>query len=141
MKVLETILLVDDSMSTNLLNKELLLSMDLAKHIEMASNGKEALDYIRSEGEYKDAQEKYPKPDLILLDINMPLMNGLEFLEEYDKIDAKYRGKEGVVISMLTQKFDPKEYDQTRDKLGAKDYLVKPLNKEDLLEMWDKFMY
>ena len=71
------ILLVEDSPGDVRLTVEALKDAKLSNHIGIASDGVEALEYLRREGEFSDA----PRPDLILLDLNMPRMDGREVLK------------------------------------------------------------
>ena len=92
---LNCILLIDDDKPTNFINEVVIKQLDCAEKIVVVQNGSEALDYLKS----KDDGE-HPQPDLIFLDINMPAMNGWEFLEKYTELDKKQHGK--VVVIMLT---------------------------------------
>lgn len=71
MKKLNCVLLVDDDITTNFLNESLIEEMDIAKQIMVAQNGKEALELIE-----RYFNEESSCPQLILLDINMPVMDG-----------------------------------------------------------------
>ena len=86
---LKEILLIDDSKGTNSLNKRLLREMDVAEHISTELNGRLALDYLLS----KNEKGNYPSPDIIFLDINMPIMDGYQFLKEFKSV-KKRRGLE-----------------------------------------------
>jgi len=141
MKKLKTILLIDDSKSTNLFNERLIKSMDLCEHVEVKENGKDALDYIMQEGEFSGKSVGFPKPDLIIVDIEMPVMGGFEFVQKYHSIDPKFKSPEGVIISMLTQNYSADKYKTSKDKLGVHDFIVKPLDDEGIMDLWDKFVY
>ena len=78
MKTLECIMLVDDDADTNFYNKIVLEQTDATNEIVVFENGKDALMYL---------EKGNNKVDLILLDINMPIMNGWQFLEHYEKLD------------------------------------------------------
>lgn len=106
MKKINCILLVDDNPADNYYNKFIIKDADVCNHIQTALNGVEALSYLRkSEEDIKS--ESFPKPDIIFLDINMPRMNGFEFLEEYKKLDESLRSK--VLIIMLTTSLNPED--------------------------------
>ena len=96
---LNCILLVDDDEITNFLNKKILENIDAAAHILSVESGEEALDYLERAGKYEYAE--LPKPDLILLDINMPGIDGFEFMERYKTLTGRQKGD--MVIVMLTK--------------------------------------
>jgi CheY-like chemotaxis protein len=72
------ILLVDDNIGDVVLTKEALKGVDFTNRVNTARDGIEALEFLRREGRFADA----PRPDLVLLDINMPRKNGCEVLDE-----------------------------------------------------------
>jgi signal transduction histidine kinase len=125
---LNCILLVDDNDLTNIFNKRFLERTRIAKNIFTVKNGQQALDYLSHQDKYADI-EKYPDPDLILLDINMPVLTGWEFLEEFKKFDEKLK-KQKVII--LTTSPSPEDEEKARGILEVSDYKVKPLTKEIL---------
>jgi CheY-like chemotaxis protein len=95
------------------------------------NTGSEALDYLRS---IKDESEH---PDLILLDINMPGMNGWEFLEEYERLDKRSQGK--IVIIMLTTSDNIDDLERAKKWSFVSDYITKPLTKETMKEISNKY--
>ena len=125
MKRLSGILLIDDNETSNFLNERLLKRMDLTDHIQVVTNGKQALDYLE-----KVSREpgQHVKPELILLDINMPVLDGFEFLDLFQQLDARVR--EGVRIAMLSTSNHP----QDTGKAGEYNafYLTKPLTIEKM---------
>jgi CheY-like chemotaxis protein len=82
MPKLSTVLLVDDDSTTNFLNKKLLLRLGVTDNIRVALNGQEALHEVR---EHCRAQPT-DCPVLVFLDINMPVMNGIQFMEAYQQL-------------------------------------------------------
>ncbi len=121
MDKLNCVLLVDDDETTNFVNQMLLEHMEVTRQVLVALNGKEALDVIRQQCGQQCC------PELILLDINMPEMNGFEFLEAYEKLEFAH--KQSVVIVMLTTSLNPKDVDRVRD-MPIKDFLNKPLTED-----------
>ena len=87
-KPLKLILLVDDDEATNFLHKIMINDAGCAQGIHVAKNGKEAIEYLTNA-----IEGKYPQPDLIFLDINMPVMNGWEFLDEFEQIKNQINKK------------------------------------------------
>ena len=123
MEKLTSVLLVDDDETTNFVNEMLLEDLDVTQQILVAHNGQEALEVIQQR-----CQEGLC-PRLILLDINMPVMNGFEFLEAYEQLD--FPNKQSVVIVMLTTSLNPKDVDRLRS-LPNHGFLNKPLKRETI---------
>jgi len=88
-------------------------------------NGEEALDFIKNNTE--DIH-----PELILLDINMPVMDGFEFLQEYNKVD--FNGKLKPHIIMLTTSTNPTDVDKVK-KSDITGYINKPLTESKIMEI------
>lgn len=118
-------LLVDDDATTNFLNKLLLgTTMRVAKEVLVAENGAEALRILQERCSPPDGPGC---PELILLDMNMPVMNGLAFLEAYFALPAERRRH--TVVAMLTTSLNP--LDQARvQQLPITGFLNKPLTKD-----------
>jgi CheY-like chemotaxis protein len=135
--VISNILLVDDDKTSIFLQTHLLT--DVCKYegnIEVCYNGKTALDFIKGQGEVHSNGGDLILPELILLDINMPIMNGFQFLENYGQLDAKLRG--GIVISMLTSSLNSLDKEKAEAFMEVSDFITKPLEKEALLEIVEK---
>lgn len=121
MKQLDSILLIDDDTITNFLHKRLLDELGVARKIYICENGQKALDFLQ------DCAQRQAWPALIFVDINMPVMSGIEFLEEYKA--RNYHQLFPGVVKVLTTSVNPK--DVTRiNQLGIAPCLVKPLIKE-----------
>jgi len=126
-KKLNCILLVDDNESDNYIHKRIIQIAGIADHIEIAEHGQEAIDLLNANKcEKPDCSVSHP--DLIFLDINMPVMNGWEFLEEYRQFADFQKGE--VVIKMLTTSLNPSDITKTQQVLGDDCLLFKPLTLE-----------
>ena len=122
---LNCILLVDDDPDDNFFHQRIINKMNITYSIAIAKNGVEALEYLR-----KDNQVI---PELIFLDINMPMVNGWEFLDEYKNLDPKQKAP--ITIMMLTTSANPddiKRANEIEDVTGIK---TKPLSVEMLNEI------
>ncbi len=130
MPKLRCTLLVDDDSTTNYLNRKLLEKLDVTDRVLVALNGHEALAVLTAE-----CTEASPTcPALIFLDINMPLMNGFDFLEAYQQLPLAQR--RAIVIVMLTTSMHPRDM-QRLEALPVAGFLSKPLNAakvHDLLQ-------
>lgn len=119
------ILLVEDSPSDALLAKEAFLEAKVANRLHHVPDGMEAMAFIRREGCYADA----PRPDLILLDLNMPRKDGREVLSEI-KADPDL-----MMIPVLVMTSSQAESDVIRSyKLHCNGYVVKPLDFQQFTE-------
>lgn len=125
MHKLRHILLVDDDTINNFINEKLLKKLNSADKITVALNGEEAIKFLDNIN--SDDENDYP--DLILLDINMPVMDGFEFLEKYKNLD--FPNKQSVIIVMLTTSTNPNDTEKL-NKSGISGYINKPLTEEKI---------
>ena len=129
---LNSILLVDDDNMTNFVNERTIARMNIVDKIHVVKNGKEALDFIYKTGMYSGRTESSPPPNIIFLDINMPVMDGYEFL----KIFRKLSGDEDhqvliVLLSAAVTDEDLSEFGEMSSFRSIKiDYATKPLTTE-----------
>lgn len=121
------IALVDDDEVTNFLNKRLVESTGLFNHVLTFGNGKEILDYMMEGNEIE--------PNVILLDINMPIMNGFEFLERHKELPTS--NKADVIIAMLTTSLLDKDKAKA-EKLDITEYVEKPLSNDKLKQLLER---
>ncbi len=131
---LNCILLVDDDEPTNFLNKMTLEQTGCTRHISVAQSGQEALDYLRGCG--TDAG-KQPRPDLIFLDINMPAMDGWEFIDRYRSLPSAQ--KADIVLIMLTTSLNPDDELKTRTIPEVAGFENKPLSQMRLEQLLQKY--
>ena len=126
---LKCILLIDDDDDDNYFHKMIIDEMNITEHVEVALNGLEALNYLKNENQYK--------PDLVFLDINMPKMNGWEFLEAHSKLSKEQKAKEIVV--MLTTSSNPEDKKRAEQYSEVTDFNSKPLTKEMLTVILERY--
>ena len=124
-----TILLVDDNRMDVELTLDAFRQSRLANAINIASSGVEALDYLFGRGKFSD-RNTYPLPDLILLDLKMPGVDGFEILKQVKSAPGIQR----IPIIILT--VSREEGDRTMSfDLGANSYLVKPVSFMGLMNI------
>ena len=122
---LNCILLVDDDPDDNMYHQIIINEMNIVNRIDIALNGLEALAYLKKENQ--------PPPELIFLDINMPKMNGWEFLDQYKHLDKKQKAR--VVIMILTTSANPDDIKRAKEIEDVTGFETKPLTKEMLTEI------
>lgn len=125
-------MLVDDNKVDNFFHERVIRKCDAANIIITKESAQEALDYLRNK-ENNDA----PHPNVIFLDINMPGMNGWEFIEEYEKLDKDLQSQ--MVVIMLTTSQNPDDEVLAKTRSIIADFKTKPLNKEILEEVAVKY--
>jgi CheY-like chemotaxis protein len=123
------VLSVEDSENDRLLLQRAFRHLSCLRLTSCVSDGAEAISYLEGSGEYSD-RLKYPFPDLVILDIKMPVMNGFELLKW---MKHQCWGKKPVVV-LLTSSALTEDIDEG-SALGAELYLVKPVTKDGLIEM------
>ncbi len=124
------LLLVDDDPVSNFIHENLLEEMQVSRHIGIAYNGKEALAYIEEHWHDENKPVAHFPEKLILLDINMPVMDGFEFLENYQKIARK----DEILVAILSSSNNEKDL-QKASGFQVRHYLQKPLDKEKLMQL------
>ena len=125
-------MLIDDNKDDNFYHERIIKKNNKADVVITKQSGREALEYLKN----KNVQES-AHPDLIFLDINMPGMNGWEFLEEYNKLDREFQGQ--IIIVMLTTSENPDDKAKAKALNILSDFKTKPLTKEMLDEIIDKY--
>ncbi len=125
MKKLRKTSIVDDDRIYIFGLSKLIEMNDFCQEIQVFNNGKEALDTF-----LKDIEAGNELPEVILLDINMPVMDGWEFLDEYVKVKHKIKNK--VKIYMVSSSVNLSDLDKAKTYDDIVDYVVKPIKSSDL---------
>ena len=125
MQKLTKVLLVDDDSTTNFLNVTLLSRVEVAEQLLVAQNGEEALQTLE---QVCNESPDSTGPMLMLLDVNMPVMNGIEFLEAYYQHPLAQKCQ--LVIVMLTTSEHSRDLERIKAVPLAADILSKPLTRE-----------
>lgn len=119
----KTCLLIDDNYIDNFVTRKIIEGSNFAESIIVVRSATEAINSLR---------DGLVKPDVIFLDVRMPLMSGFEFLEEYDKIDID---KENIKIFMLSSSLDPLDMRKSTDNKYITQFIHKPLTQKALEEL------
>lgn len=117
-------LLIDDNYIDNFVTRRILESSNFAEEIAVRQSATEAISAL------KDGSVR---PDVIFLDLRMPLMNGFEFLTEFEKIEIE--GKDSIKIFMLSSSLDPTDVKRSTENKYVVQFIHKPLTHKILEEL------
>lgn len=115
-------MLVDDDEDDNFFHEKAIIDNQLSVNVIIQDSAQKALNYLKAKND--------PSTELIFLDINMPGMNGWEFLAEYEKLDKDLQSK--AIIIMLSTSSNPNDIAKAKSWDFVYDYITKPLTKEKL---------
>jgi CheY-like chemotaxis protein len=116
--------LIDDDKVYQFTSKMLLEATQLTSRITTFFNGQEAIDFFMD----PENQQIDILPDVIFLDINMPVMNGWNFLESFEKIF--YTLPKKIIIYVVSSSVDESDMERSKSFVSVTDYVIKPINKE-----------
>ena len=129
---LDCILLIEDDRATNFIHQLAIRELGLDAKVKVCLNGREGLDYLTCDGAFKDDCD-YPRPGIIFLDINMPLMDGWEFLEAYNKLDDRQKGN--IVLMMVSSSTNPDDQKRALHESVVSGFIPKPLTSKTISEI------
>ena len=133
---LEKVICVDDDPIALLLSKLVLSKSDFASQVITAANGEIAIQYLERPEVIAENNNSH-NPLLILLDLNMPVMDGWEFLEQFRATLYTEHYKTAKVI-LLSSSIDPNDIERSKEFPMVATFLPKPLTKEMLQTILDK---
>ena len=126
------VMLIDDNEIDNLINQKMIEAADISEHIYTHTGARSAIEFLKNL-EKIDKETKDVLPDLIFLDIDMPLMDGFQFLDEFNKLGDDTRKKCKIV--MLTSSINPQDVKKSKKYIYVKKYINKPLTQENLTNL------
>ncbi len=126
------ILLIDDDPVFILYSKKTIESTGCAVKLTVCAHGQAALQHLAN-----TKQDISVLPHIIFLDIDMPVMDGWLFLEEYERLETELR--KNAVLYIVTSSPDAFEINKSRQYESVKGYLVKPVSKEKFRQLFSSF--
>lgn len=125
MRTLTKICIVDDDDVYRFTIVKTLESLKLPTQTMAFSDGEQAINFISDH-----LNEDTELPDIIFLDIDMPVMDGFQFMEEYEKIKPEV--SKDMIIYMVSSSLDPVDIDSAKKIAAITDYIVKPIGSDRL---------
>ncbi len=131
---IKAVMLIDDNEIDNLINQKMIEAANLCENIYTHTGAKSAIEFLKNlEKMAKSVHDFFP--ELIFLDIDMPLMDGFQFLDEFEKLSNETKNK--IRIIMLTSSINPQDMSKAKKYPYVKKYINKPLTQENLEKLND----
>jgi len=126
--IIDLVMLVDDNDTDNFISRRIIEITNFAKNVEIKNSGKGALEYLEENKENPDSL-----PDIIFLDINMPIVDGFVFLYEFEKFSEIVKEKCKVII--LSSSDNKRDIDKIVNNENVIKFITKPLTEVALEEI------
>lgn len=131
MTTLKNLTLVDDDDIFVFLTTKIIEQTNLVDLIKVFGNGLDAINFLKENKNNVDAL-----PDIILLDLSMPIMNGWQFLEKYNKLNPTIGKK--ITIYICSSSISPDDITRAKTISEVSDYIIKPITKDKLIDLIKK---
>lgn len=128
----KNVMLIDDNEIDNLINQKMIEASGITNNVYIHTGAKSAIEFLKNLEKLSELSNEV-LPDIIFLDIDMPLMDGFQFLDEFQKLTVKTKEKCNIV--MLTSSINPQDLDKSKSYSNVKRYLNKPLSNKNLLSL------
>ena len=122
--------IIDDDKILTYVLQRIMGSVDSFENIEIFQNGKEAINQLCAFKKDRDSL-----PDIILLDLNMPIMDGWQFLDEFEKIEVDKK----IILYIVSSSIDIQDHNKAKNYKTVADFLIKPIGKKQIEQMIESY--
>ncbi|MGD1843281.1 MAG: response regulator [Thermonemataceae bacterium] len=128
-----TVMLIDDNEIDNLINQKIIEASSICENIFTHTGGKSAIEFLKNMEKIAPTTDNKGLPEIIFLDIDMPLMDGFQFLDEFENLSEETKGHCKIV--MLTSSINPQDMSKSKKYPFVKKYINKPLTQDNLKKL------
>lgn len=128
MKQIEILALVDDDDTFVFITQRIIEQTNHVKEIKVFNNGLDALNYLKD-----NLNNNYQLPEVIFLDLSMPIMDGWQFLDEFTSL--KTEKTEKILIYICSSSISPHDITKAKEISSVTDFIIKPVTKDKLAEI------
>ncbi|MGC4041612.1 MAG: response regulator [Flavobacterium sp.] len=128
MNSVKNLLLIDDDEIFTFMTKRIIEKTHLAEQIKIFENGKEAIDFLKNV-----ASKPELLPEVIFLDLSMPILDGWGFLEEYINLKPKFGKK--ITLYIISSSVSPRDHERAKTYSDVSDFIIKPMTKEKFIDI------
>ena len=128
MEKIKNLALIDDDDTFVFLTKKVIEQTGLVEQIKVFANGRDAINFLKENSGKPDLL-----PEIILLDLNMPIMDGWQFLEDYIHLKPKMGKK--ITIYIISSSISPHDIERAKGISEVSDFIIKPVTKEKFISM------
>lgn len=128
MRIIKNLTLIDDDDIFVFLTKKVVESTNLVELIKVFGNGLDAINFLK-----ENCEDVGSLPEIILLDLSMPIMDGWQFLDQFTKLIPKIDKK--ITIYICSSSISPSDVLLAKKNSAVSDYIIKPVTKEKLIEL------
>ena len=130
MKQIEILALVDDDDTFVFITQRIIEQTNHVKEIKVFNNGLDALNYLKN-----NLNNDYQLPEVIFLDLSMPIMDGWQFLDEFTSLSLKTDKTEKILIYICSSSISPHDITKAKEISSVTDFIIKPVTKDKLAEI------
>jgi len=127
-KIINRLFIIDDDLVYIMLTKKVINSTGQVSEINAFENGLDAISFLNENFENPDLL-----PDIILLDLMMPVMDGWQFLDEFILLSSKLHSK--IPVFIVSSSINPEDHSKATSMKEVADFIIKPITKEKLINI------